>query len=178
MKTLLTIFLIILLAAFISPVMAVDNNDLPEYSKIYDDQRNPFSDATAALALAKETNRQVLIEIGGNWCSWCHKMDTFLSNNPDVYQALHANYVLLKINVSDSNENEDFMKALPPVLGYPHMYVSSASGKMLLSKDTAELLTGDNYSRANWLAFLKKWSKETNRVIFNVVNDTQQDTEE
>jgi thioredoxin-related protein len=132
--------------------------NLPTYSKVYDDQRDPFKDATAALALAKETNRQVLIEIGGNWCSWCHKMDSFLAKNPDVYKALHSQYVLLKISVSDSNENDDFMKSLPPVLGYPHMYVSTAQGKMILSKDTAELLVGNNYSTSQWLNFLSDWS--------------------
>ncbi|HBY84257.1 MAG TPA: thioredoxin family protein [Colwellia sp.] len=132
--------------------------DLPTYSKIYDDQRDPFKDATAALTLAKETNRQVLIEIGGNWCSWCHKMDAFLAKNPDVSEALHSQYVLLKISVSDSNENNNFMKSLPPVLGYPHMYVSTAQGKMILSKDTAELLIGENYSRSQWLSFLSDWS--------------------
>jgi len=131
---------------------------LPTYSQVYDDQRDPFKDAAAALALAKETNRQVLIEIGGNWCSWCHKMDSFLAKNPDIYQALHSQYVLLKINVSDSNENNDFMESLPPVLGYPHMYVSTAQGKMILSKDTAELLNDNNYSREQWLSFLSKWS--------------------
>ncbi len=178
MKALLTILVITLFTVCISPVMAVESDDLPEYSKVYDDQRSPFKDATAALALAKETNRQVLIEIGGNWCSWCHKMDMFLSKNPDVYQALHANYVLLKINVSDSNENEEFMKALPPVLGYPHMYISSANGKMLLSKDTAELLAGNNYSKEHWLTFLDKWSVGNNQVVKNAVNNTQQDAEE
>ncbi|MCW8834635.1 MAG: thioredoxin family protein, partial [Colwellia sp.] len=114
-------------------------HELPEYSKVYDDQRDPFKDANAALALAKKTNRNVLIEIGGNWCTWCHKMDAFLVKHPQIYQALHDKYVLLKINVSDSNENTAFMKSLPPVLGYPHMYISTAAGKMLLSKDTAEL---------------------------------------
>jgi thioredoxin-related protein len=132
--------------------------NLPTYSKIYDDQRDPFKDAAAAIALAKETNRQVLIEIGGNWCSWCHKMDSFLAKNPDVYDALHSQYVLLKISVSDSNENDAFMKSLPPVLGYPHMYVSTAQGKMILSKDTAELLDGNNYSKSQWLNFLSDWS--------------------
>jgi thiol:disulfide interchange protein len=132
--------------------------NLPTYSKIYDDQRDPFKDAAAAIALAKETNRQVLIEIGGNWCSWCHKMDSFLAKNPDVYDALHNQYVLLKISVSDSNENDAFMKSLPPVLGYPHMYVSTAQGKMILSKDTAELLDGNDYSKSLWLNFLSDWS--------------------
>jgi thiol:disulfide interchange protein len=132
-------------------------HELPEYSQVYDDQRDPFSDANAALILAKKTNRNVLIEIGGNWCSWCHKMDAFLLKNPRVYKALHSKYVLLKINVSDNNDNNDFMKALPPVLGYPHMYVSTASGKMLLSKDTAELQDSEGYSTEYWLDFLQQW---------------------
>lgn len=176
MKILSPLVLILSLVVFSSAVMAEKLLDLPEYSKIYDDQRSPFVDATDALALAKATNRQVLIEIGGNWCSWCYKMDTFLSNNPDVYQALHANYVLLKINVSDSNENADFMAALPPVLGYPHMYVSNASGKMLLSKDTAELLANSDYSREYWLTFLNKWSLENLRTLDNdIVEQTISD---
>jgi len=131
--------------------------ELPAYSQVYDDQRDPFKDASAALTLARETNRNVLIEIGGNWCTWCHKMDAFLLKNPNIYQALHSQYVLLKINVSDSNENAAFMGALPPVLGYPHMYVSTANGKMLLSKDTAELQDNSGYSTEYWLAFLNKW---------------------
>lgn len=136
-------------------------DELPEYSQVYDDQRDPFKDANAALTLAKATNRNVLIEVGGNWCSWCHKMDAFLLKNPSVYQALHSKYVVLKISVSDSNENEAFMKSLPPVLGYPHMYVSTANGKMLLSKDTAELQDSDGYSKEYWLTFLNQWQSET-----------------
>jgi len=159
------IFCISLLLASTTVVKAASTADiltLPTYSKVYDDQRDPFKDAAAALHLAKETNRQVLIEIGGNWCTWCHKMDSFLAKNPDVYKALHSQYVLLKINVSDSNDNNDFMKSLPPVLGYPHMYVSTAQGKMILSKDTAELLDDNNYSKSQWLSFLNDWSVDSN----------------
>lgn len=165
--------LVISLSLFISSI-ATSNAasvkvapNLPTYSKVYDDQRDPFKDATAALALAQKTNRQVLIEIGGNWCTWCHKMDAFLLKNPEVFKALHSQYVLLKINVSDSNENNDFMKSLPPVLGYPHMYVSTAQGKMILSKDTAELLDGNSYSKAQWLSFLTKWSVKNSATHIN-----------
>lgn len=133
------------------------NHVLPEYSKVYDDKRDPFKDAVAAIKLAKQTQRNVIIEIGGNWCTWCHRMDDFLEKNPEIYQTLHNNFVVLKINVSDSNENEAFMKSLPPVLGYPHMYVSSYTGKMLLSKDTAELQENGDYSVKNWTNFLDKW---------------------
>lgn len=143
-----------------SPPQLIVGEALPEYSKVYDEKRDPFSDANEALALAKKTNRNVLIEIGGNWCTWCHKMDAFLEENPDVYKELHSKYVLLKISVSDANENESFMKSLPPVLGYPHMYVSTASGKMLLSKDTAELQDSNGYSTEYWLAFLQQWQSK------------------
>jgi hypothetical protein len=49
------------------------------------------------------------------------------------------------------------MKSLPPVLGYPHMYVATQSGKMILSKDTAELLNNEKYSRQLWQAFIEQW---------------------
>jgi len=145
---------------------AINDLNLPIYSTTYDDQRDPFKDAMAAIQLAKQTNRNVIIEIGGNWCTWCHKMDNFLEINPEIYQQLHSKYVLLKINVSDTNENEEFMKSLPPVLGYPHMYVSTSDGKMLLSKDTAELLENNQYSREHWLTFINKWQyKKVGEVI-------------
>lgn len=138
-------------------------HELPTYSVIYDDKRDPFKDATNAIALARDTNRNIIIEIGGNWCVWCQKMDVFLEQNPDIYQALHNNYVLLKINVSDTNENEAFMKSLPPVLGYPHIYVSTGAGKMLLSKDTGEFLDDDGeHSRNAWLTFIEKWHFKNN----------------
>lgn len=136
---------------------------LPLFSKVYDDKRDPFKDAQAAIVIAQASNRNVLIEIGGNWCTWCHKMDDFLAKNPKVYQALHDNYVLLKISVSDSNENEAFMKSLPPVQGYPHMYVSTNTGQMLLSKDTAELLDDLQYFAPYWLTFLAKWQVKNNK---------------
>jgi thioredoxin-related protein len=150
----ITVFTFVFL---ITPASAANADHLPKYSKVYDEKSDPFQDANAAIKLAKETQRNVLIEIGGNWCGWCKKMDAFLAKNPEVYQKLHDEFVLLKVSVSDSNENEAFMKSLPPVLGYPHMYVSTSSGKMILSKDTAELLSGEEYSKKQWLAFLNKW---------------------
>lgn len=162
LKSLTVLALLVLQSFILRSAIAVDSVNLPTYSTIYDDKRDPFKDAVAAIKLAKETKRNVLLEIGGNWCAWCHKMDAFLEENPDIYQKLHNEYVLLKINVSDSNENADFMKSLPPTLGYPHMYISTDSGKMLLSKDTAELLAGDSYSRDAWVQFLEQWKFDNN----------------
>lgn len=163
-----SIFIISALFMFNGVVHASELNktktNLPLYSMVYDDKRDPFKDAKAAIKLANETSRNVLIEIGGNWCAWCHKMDAFLAKNSDIYKKLHNEFVLLKINVSDSNENEEFMKSLPPTLGYPHMYISTSSGKMILSKDTAELLNDGDYSRDQWIAFLEQWKPANNPI--------------
>lgn len=157
-----TIFICITAILFISFLSNAAEEELPLYSTEYDEQRDPFKDAQAAITLAGQTNRNVLIEIGGDWCTWCHKIDAFLSENPDVYQALHENFVLLKVSVSDTNENLKFMSGLPPVLGYPHMYISTGQGKVILSKDTAEFLNLDNYSRQKWLDFINTWSAVNN----------------
>ncbi|NQY62694.1 MAG: thioredoxin family protein [Alteromonadaceae bacterium] len=151
-------------SAFIFSQSASAENklQLPTYSTEYNVQSDPFKDAVAAIKLAGESNRNVLIEIGGNWCTWCHRMDAFLEKNPEVYHSLHSKFVVLKISVSDSNENEAFMKALPPVLGYPHMYVSTGSGKMILSKDTAELQEDGKYSIERWLEFMDTWQAQNN----------------
>lgn len=134
---------------------------LPEYSQHFSDKRNPFDDARAAISLAQKTNRNIVIEIGGTWCAWCTKMDIFLAENIHVATAFHNSFVLLKVSVSDSNENTDFMKGLPPVLGYPHMYVTTDTAKMLLSKDTAELVENGVYSEQKWLAFVEQWQKKS-----------------
>ncbi len=100
MKFLVLVFLSFLL--FNPTVFA--NQALPAYSQHYDDTRNPFDDAKAAIKLAKASNRNVLIEIGGKWCGWCTKMDAFLTANPNVAEQLHKHFVVIKVNVSDSNE--------------------------------------------------------------------------
>lgn len=149
--------LMCVLSLFSTQAFEVSDKSIPLYSQHYDDQRDPFADANAALQLAQKTQRNVMIKVGGNWCGWCMRMEAFLKSNTDVYSELHKHFVVLKINVSDSNENADFMASLPPVQGYPHIYISTAEGKMLISKDTAELYNNEAYSREAWLAFIETY---------------------
>ncbi|TNG02386.1 MAG: DUF255 domain-containing protein [Gammaproteobacteria bacterium] len=142
----------------ISPqILATEQYDLPDYSIGYDASRNPNADGRAALKLAKETNRRVLIEVGGDWCSWCHILDRFIRDHPTVQSRLHETFVVLKVNVSDANDNASFMASLPPTLGYPHMYVADMDGSILHSQDTAEFIQNKHYSEQRILAFLDRW---------------------
>ena len=52
-------------------------NTLPAYSTQYNVKQDAFKDGAAAVKLATSTNRRILIELGGDWCTWCKKMDVF-----------------------------------------------------------------------------------------------------
>jgi len=146
----LFVFLISLQPALAEP--------LPEYSLKYDPKRDAFQDGRDAIQLAKKSNRRILIEVGGDWCKWCHILDRFLDKNPDIKKELHQTFVFLKVNVSDENYNDEFLKVFPRPLGYPHMYVTEKDGNFLLSKDTADFFENRKYSAKKFKAFFEKWA--------------------
>ncbi len=152
------IFLIILLSAINTSLFAdAREKSLPIYSQIFDPERDVFKDGAAAVKLASQTNRRILIDLGGDWCKWCHKMDDFFAANPEVKQRLHETFVLLKVNVSNENENSEFLKVFPRPLGYPHMYVSEKNGSVLWSQDTAEFIKDGKYNKQAFMDFFQRW---------------------
>ncbi|MCB1875282.1 MAG: thioredoxin family protein [Chromatiales bacterium] len=130
---------------------------LPEFSTAYGVERDPFVDGRTALALAKASGRHVLIELGGDWCVWCHRLDGFLASKPALHQALHNAFVLLKVNVSEENDNAEFLKDFPRALGYPHMYVSDTDGNLLQSQDTAQFIIDNRYAEKPFYDFIERW---------------------
>ena len=162
MKTLISqffVFFLLLLSAAFNGQASQLPEELPVYSRVYDASRNPNADGRAALKLAKETNRKVLIEVGGDWCSWCFVLDRFIKEHPKVESRLHQIFVVLKVNISDENDNVEFMAAFPPAQGYPHMYVTDSDGNILTSQDTADFRENKQYSEARFMAFFDRWQK-------------------
>ena len=132
--------------------------ELPEYSLGYDPERNPFDDGRDALALAKSTDRLVMIEVGGDWCRWCLVLDNFMQKNRAVHEKLHENFVLLKVNTSDANENTEFLAGLPRTNGYPHVFISRSDGGLIGSTDLTRLGgQRHDYDEQRFLAFLQHW---------------------
>jgi thiol:disulfide interchange protein len=141
-----------LLLAFAAGVAALD---LP---KKFDPARDPAKDVATAAAAAKAQGKRVLVDVGGEWCVWCHIMDDFIAANPDVRAAVDANYVLVKVNWSRENKNEAYLSTLPKIAGYPHLFVLDGNGKLVHSQETDVLEQGRGYDKARFLAFLKKWA--------------------
>jgi thiol:disulfide interchange protein len=124
----------------------------------YDPARKAEQDVLDAVAEAARTGKRVLLEVGGEWCIWCHIMDDFFEKHTELLSLREKNFVMLKINFSEENKNEPLLSRYPQVNGYPHIFVLDKDGKLLHSQDTAKLEEGKSYNLAKFMAFLKEWS--------------------
>jgi len=127
----------------------------------FDPARNPFDDLKTAIETASKENKRIMLDVGGEWCGWCRYMDKFLFEHPDLTKIRDDNYVWVKINMSEENENVPFLGAYPEISGYPHLFVLDNGGKLLESKDTSELEDGKVYNLARFRVFLQKWAVKT-----------------
>jgi thiol:disulfide interchange protein len=124
----------------------------------FDPKKDPRADLDAAMKVAQKTGKNIVLDIGGEWCGWCVFMDKFFVQNPDIAKMKDANFVWVKVNYSKENENKEFLSPYPQPAGYPHLFVLDAAGKLLQSQDTSELEEGKGYNHDRFAEFLKKWS--------------------
>ncbi|GHH54843.1 thioredoxin family protein [[Pseudomonas] boreopolis] len=124
----------------------------------FDPARDPFADLETAKVEAKRGGKRILIDVGGEWCSWCHTLDEFIGGDAEIRGFRDENYVWLKVNYSEENENKPFLSQYPAIQGYPHLFVLDNDGKLLHSQFTAELEKGKGYDRKKFFDFLKQWA--------------------
>jgi thioredoxin-related protein len=124
----------------------------------FDPNRDPEKDLAEAVKVAKKQGKRILLDVGGEWCSWCHKLDKFFAVNAEAGKILKEKYVVVKVNFSPENKNEKFLARYPKINGYPHLFVLEKDGKFLHSQDTGLLETGPEHDGAKVIPFLKKWA--------------------
>jgi thiol:disulfide interchange protein len=107
--------------------------------KPFDPSRSPAKDLQAAMQQAEAEHKNILMDVGGNWCSWCILLERTLIEDTDLHSVLEQNYVVLHVNMSPDNENKGFLGTYPPAKGYPAWYVLSPQGRLLKAEDTSEL---------------------------------------
>ena len=124
----------------------------------FDPARDAARDLDTAMRVASAARRRVIVEVGGEWNTWCHTMDRFFASNSDLKKLRDKNFVWLKVNFSKENDNRAFLARWPKVAGYPHLYVLDADGHLLKSQDTESLEAGKDYDPIAFRAFLVEWS--------------------
>lgn len=68
-----------------------------------------------AIVLAKETDSNIFIYFGADWCKYCTSMKSETLDNKEVKEHLFKNFVFLNINVDENKKikNKYNVKSLP-----------------------------------------------------------------
>ncbi len=107
--------------------------------KVFNPTRDAGADLQQAETQAKAEGKNILLDVGGNWCPWCLVLDRTLANDAGLHALLEKKYVVVHVNFSKENQNQAFLRQYPKPKGYPAWYVLSADGRLLKTEDTSEL---------------------------------------
>src|SRR6266480_5569323 len=74
----------------------------PRYVPVskYDPGRDADSDIKSAVIETQRTKKRILLEVGGEWCIWCHILDRFFEHNPQLVELREKSFITVKINYS------------------------------------------------------------------------------
>jgi thioredoxin-related protein len=131
-----------------------------ETKKLYDPTIDGMKQINEAVAKAKSQGKHVLIQYGGNWCSWCIKFDGFCKADPEIMKIIEAGYIPVKLNYSPENKNEKANVYLgnPTRFGFPVFIIVDGAGKILHIQDSGLLEEGKGYSKEKVTGFFKNWT--------------------
>jgi thioredoxin-related protein len=122
----------------------------------FDPARHAARDVAQAVAIAKVQGKRVIVDVGGEWCSWCHILDRYIAAHPAVADEIRAHFVWVKVNFSKENRNPALLSHWPAIEGYPHLFVLDWHGSLVLSQDTGKLESGESYDEGRFIAFLDR----------------------
>lgn len=140
-------------------VGVVTQSRLPAPDARFDPARDAAADIQSALSEARTSNRRVILDVGGEWCGWCHALDRYFVEHPDLREFRDRNYVWLKVNYSPENQNERVLARYGEIIAYPWLFVLDQDGSLLVSQRTGPLEEGASYNLDKMKAFLARWVK-------------------
>jgi len=137
-------------------------NLLAQQSQVYNPQADAKHDLDSAITLAKQTNRNVFVQIGGNWCPWCILMHNFYTTDNQIDSMLNIDYVPVLVNYSRENKNKDIMESFkfPQRFGFPVIVILDTTGNLIHTQNTLYLEDGEGYNKEKFIDFLKHWNTE------------------
>ncbi|MCB1279755.1 thioredoxin family protein [Prosthecobacter sp.] len=131
----------------------------PTRAVLYDESADGAKQIAAALVVAKQEHKHVLLQFGANWCGWCHRLHHLFDTNPDIAAKLKSSYVVVLLDVNgEHNQDIDAKYGNPVQYGLPALVVLNADGRQLTIQDTEQLEEGDHHNPEKVKAFLDRWA--------------------
>ena len=150
------------LAGLLASLVAVSAAAAPS-SRPFDPTLDPAFQLRQARSLAMKQHKNLLLDVGGNWCVGCLILDRLLEHDPKASRLLADNYVLVHVNVSPENLNASFFAHYPKPDGYPYLIVLSPDGSRVIHAEGSLALqrgakaAQGGYDPASVAQFLQRW---------------------
>jgi len=139
-----------------APAGADESSYVPVHK--FDPKRNAAADIQEAIGEAQRTGKRIILDIGGDWCSWCHVLDKFFDQHPEIVELRDKNFITVNVFYSSENKNEKALSQYPKTEGVPHFFVLERDGTLLHSQGMVKLEVGGEPNPERWKDFLTKWS--------------------
>lgn len=140
--------------------VVASNANFSDSAKLYNPYANAKQDIKAAVAKAKQQGKHVLIQAGGNWCSWCLRFNKLVTEDHQLDSAIKANYIVYHLNYSRENKNKEVFEeyGFAERFGFPVFIVLDGNGNRIHTQNSVYLEEGKGYSKTKILDFLNDWT--------------------
>lgn len=130
-----------------------------EGAQFYDASIDGSVQLDEALANAREEGKNLLVQVGGDWCPWCRKITQFIQDDQQLASLVEQSYLWVHLYYGKENHNETAMARLgdPIGQGFPFFVVVSPEGVVLHQQETGSFERGETYDREALLRFLQAW---------------------
>ena len=115
--------------------------------KVYNENINQMTQIDEAISKAKQANKFVVCQLGGNWCPWCLRFADFITKDAAISKVIADNYVYIHVNYHPrKSAPEGMLKRF------------NGDGKVVHIQDSSLLEEGQGYSPKKVLSFFKHWT--------------------
>jgi len=153
------IWLIVTLVCLFQSVVAQERKN---YLHLY----NPEADKDSAIQTATEKagreGKNVLLQIGGNWCIWCKYFHNMLEQNDSLKRLMNQNYEVVYVAYEKADKANPIWAKLgfPQRFGFPVFVILNAKGERIHIQNSVYLEEGKGYDEERVKEFLQQWTPE------------------
>ena len=152
---------LVFIIGFIFSAMICFSQDMKTFN-LYKPEENAKQQISAAVKEAKNSNKHVLIQIGGNWCIWCARFNDLITTDKSIDSLVNENYAVYHLNYSKENFNLDLLKKykFPQRFGFPVFLILNEEGDLLHTQNSEYLESEKGYDKEKVIVFFNNWSKK------------------
>lgn len=155
------------LFTFVFTLVCLGVNSQTPLPKVYNENIDPIKQIEQAISKASKSQKNIIVQLGGNWCIWCLRFADFICKDVDIKTIIDKNYEYIHVNIPRRGTPQ--YEASAPLqkrlnnagrFGYPVLVVLNHSGEVLHIQDSSFLESGNSYDQKKVIRFLRNWTPD------------------